>query len=95
MGSLSPGEMSCFIKHNKIDEMIECEQALQRKFSFPAMGVCAFNVLELGSSGNMETLMPLLRAHGTIILAGPKGSSVLKPENVQKADVEHVMKVKV
>ena len=95
MGSLSPGEMSCFIKHNKIDEMIEYERALQRKFSFPAMGVCAFNVLELGSSGNMETLMPLLRAHGTIIVTGPKGSSVLKPENVQKADVERVMKVKV
>ena len=94
-GLRAVGEMSCFIKHNKIDEMMEYEQALQRKFSFPAMGLCAFNVLELESSGNMDTLMPLLRAHGTIILTGPKGSAVLKPENVQKGDVEHVMKVKV
>jgi hypothetical protein len=94
-GLRAVGEMSCFIRHNKIDEMMEYEQALQRKFSFPAMGVCAFNVLELESSGNMDTLMPLLRAHGTIILTGPKGSAVLRPESVQKGDVEHVMKVKV
>jgi len=94
-GLRAVGEMSCFIKHNMIDEMMEYEQALQKKFSFPAMGLCAFNVQELASSGNMDTLFPLLRAHGTIILTGPKGSAVLKPENVQKSDVERVMKVKV
>ena len=49
----------------------------------------------MASTGNLETLMPLLRAHGTIILTGPKGSSVLKPDTVQKQDVEHVMKIKV
>ncbi|HUI01206.1 MAG TPA: MEDS domain-containing protein [Nitrososphaerales archaeon] len=94
-GLRAVGEMSCFIKHNKIDDMMEYEQALQRKFSFPAMGLCAFNVTELESSGNMDTLFPLLRAHGTIILTGPKGSAVLKPDEVQKSDVERVMKVKV
>jgi hypothetical protein len=93
-GLRAVGEMSCFISHNKIDEMMEYEQTLQRKFSFPAMGICAFNVLELESSGNMDMLMPLLRAHGTVILTGPKGSAVLKPEKVQKGDVEDVMKVK-
>jgi hypothetical protein len=94
-GLRAVGEMSCFVRHNKIDEMMDYEQALHRKFSFPAMGLCAYNVLEMASTGNIDTLMPLLRAHGTIILTGPKGSSVLKPDRVQKQDVEQVMMVRV
>lgn len=94
-GLRAVGEMSCFVRDNKIDEMMEYEQALERRFSFPAMGVCAYNLLEMASTGNLETLMPLLRAHSTIILTGPKGSAVMKPDAVQKQDVEHVMKVKV
>jgi MEDS: MEthanogen/methylotroph, DcmR Sensory domain len=94
-GLRAVGEMSCFIRHNKIDEMMDYEQALQRRFSFPAMGLCAYNVLEMASTGNIDTLMPVLRAHGTIILTGPKGSAVLKPDVVQKQDVEQVMKVRI
>jgi hypothetical protein len=94
-GLRAVGEMSCFIRHNKIDEMMDYEQALQRKFSFPAMGLCAYNVLEMASTGNLDTLMPLLRAHGTIILTGPNGSAVLKPDAVKKEHVEQVMMVSV
>jgi MEDS: MEthanogen/methylotroph, DcmR Sensory domain len=72
-------EMSYFFRHDKISELMIYERRLHRTFSFPAMGVCAYNLAEMHDHGHLETLLSLLHAHDQVILTGPKGLSVLEP----------------
>jgi hypothetical protein len=44
------------------------------------------------SSGSLDILMPLLRAHGPVILTGPKGGVILESSRVQEKHVEQVLK---
>lgn len=87
-------EMSCFVQHEKMVELEHYEHALGRQFPFPAMGVCAFNVVEMQRAGYMDRLMPLLLQHSTVILTGPKGSSVLESDRVKDHHVEKVFHVR-
>jgi len=86
-------EMSCFFRHGKVVELVEYERALGRRFHFPGMGVCAFGVVEMQSAGCLDILMPLLRAHGIVILTGPRGDVVLQPEGVQTRRVEEALQI--
>jgi hypothetical protein len=88
-------EMSCFIQNEKMVELADYERALGREFPFPAMGICAFNVVEMQRAGYLDRLMPLLMDHGTVILTGPKGSSVLNGDRVKDEHVEKVMHVRI
>ena len=94
-GLRASAEMSCFVHEKRMVELAEYEHALGRKFPFPAIGVCAFNVLELQKAGYLDRLMPLLMEHGTVILTGPKGSSVLNSDRVKDTHVEKVFHVRI
>lgn len=88
-------EMSCFFTRGKVVELLEYEKALGRQFHFPGIGLCAYNVLEMQAAGCLDTLMPLLRAHGLVILTGPRGASVLRSDRVEERHVEQAMEIRI
>lgn len=92
-GLRAAAEMSCFFRENKMKELMKYEYTLHRKFGFPAEGICAYNVFDMTRSGHLEMLMPMLRAHSTAILAGPKESVIVEPEKVEDKDVERTMHI--
>jgi hypothetical protein len=94
-GLRATAEMSCFFTHGKVVELVEYENALGKRFHFPGMGVCAFDVLEMQSAGCLDVLMPLLRAHGLVILTGPRGDVMLAPEQVQTRRVEQALEIRI
>lgn len=87
------GEMSCFFRQGKVVELVEYEKALGKRFHFPGMGVCAYDVIEMQSAGCLDILMPLLRAHGLVILTGPRGEVMLEPDAVQTRRVEQALQI--
>lgn len=87
-------EMSCFFRKGKLVELVEYERALGKSFNFPGMGVCGYDVLEMQSSGALNTLLPIIRAHGRVIFTGPNGSVVMEPERVENDHVEQVMQIR-
>jgi len=84
-------EMSCFFRTRKVPELVTYENDLNRKLSFPAFGICGYNLFDLYNSHSIDALWPLMRAHGTVIMTGPGGSLVLPPEEVRAKDVEKTM----
>jgi hypothetical protein len=92
-GMRAAAEMSCFFDHGLVDELIGYERDLHRKFSFPAFGVCGYNLVKMYNSGNLDALWPILRAHSVVIMTGPNGSFALEPEEVEQKDVEKTMGV--
>jgi hypothetical protein len=90
-GMRAAAEMSCFFDHRRVPELVGYEQDLHRKFSFPAVGVCGYNLVKMYNSGNLEVLWPILKAHGLVIMTGPDGSFALEPEEVDKRDIERTM----
>ena len=94
-GVRASGEMSCFFKQGKVDQLLEYENALHRKLSFPGRGVCAYNLVEMGNVDSLDFVWPILRAHSLVIMTGPNGSFALEPEKVTKEDVEGAMGVDV
>ena len=93
-GMRAAAEMSCFFQADKVRELEEYENALNRRFSFPGKGLCGYNMVEMYNSGHMETAFPLMRAHGLVILTGPKGSMVLEPDEVSRKDLANVLQIK-
>jgi MEDS: MEthanogen/methylotroph, DcmR Sensory domain len=89
-GMRGAAEMSCFFRKQKVTELEEYENALQREFSFAGKGICAYNMVEMYNSGHLETAFPLMRAHGLVILTGPNGTMVLEPEQVKRSDLQMV-----
>ena len=77
-------EMSYFFQNDMISELTTYENRLHRTFSFPVMGVCAYNLTEMHDHGHLETLLSLLHAHDQVILTGPRGPSILEPTEAQK-----------
>jgi len=94
-GIRAAAEMSCFFRRGKVPQLVEYERALGKGFYFPGMGVCAYNVLEMQSAGCLDVLMPLLRAHGNVILTGPKGAVSLPAERVQQRQVERTLEIRI
>lgn len=75
------GEMSCFFRDKMIDHLVTFERRLHRTFPFPAIGLWAYDVTELSNSGHLEPLVRLFHAQNPVIFAGPKGETVLMPED--------------
>jgi hypothetical protein len=92
-GMRAAAEMSCFFDHRLVDELVAYEQDLHRKFSFPAFGLCGYNLVKIYNSGNLDVLWPIIRAHSLVIMTGPNGSFALEPEQVDQRDVEKTMAV--
>ncbi|MHB1907713.1 MAG: MEDS domain-containing protein [Nitrososphaerales archaeon] len=93
-GMRAGAEMSCFFHEHKVKELIDYENALHRTLSFPAEGICGYNVADLYTSRNLQTIMPIVRAHDPVIFAGPKESLILEPNKVEMKDFAETMNVK-
>ena len=90
-GIRAAAEMSCFFKERKVEELVAYEKALHRNLSFPARGLCGYNLVEMGNSGNLDVLWPILKAHSLVIMTGPSGSFALEPEAISDARIEKTM----
>ena len=74
------GEMSCFIKHDLVEELIDYEHALHSVLDIPMMAICAYNSEALTKVDNpIDVYSELVRAHGKVLFAG-KDKSVGKLE---------------
>lgn len=87
-GIRAAGEMSCFFKEGKLKELMEYERSLDTSFSFPGKGICAYNLVEMGNSGNLDMLWPIIKAHGLVIMTGPRGGFALESSKLTERDVE-------
>jgi hypothetical protein len=93
-GMRAAAEMSCFFKNDMVKELITYENALHRKLSLPAEGICAYNVRELSRRNELGIIMPMVRAHDPVIMTGPNQSLLLEPEKVEEKQVEETMKIR-
>ena len=92
-GMRAAAEMTCFFDQRKVDELVAYERDLHRRFSFPAFGLCGYNLIKMYNSGNLDALWPIIRAHSVVIMTGPNGSFALEPEEITSEDVEGAMGV--
>jgi hypothetical protein len=81
-GIRAVGEMDCFFKHRKIEELIQYEYTLHTKFLFPEKGICGYDLVGMENSGNLESLWPIIKAYGLVIMMGPHGSFALPQEKL-------------
>jgi sugar-specific transcriptional regulator TrmB len=74
------GEMSCFLKHSLVDELIEYEKALHTILDIPLTAICAYNSETLASVENpIDVYSELVKAHGKVLFAS-KDTTVGKVE---------------
>jgi hypothetical protein len=90
-GLRAAAEMSCFFNHGMIDDLVAYENALHKRLSFNAEGICAFNIVEMSKLGYLDVFMPLVRAHDPVIFGSPNGYVILKPHKVEKSHAEKML----
>jgi sugar-specific transcriptional regulator TrmB len=65
------GEMSCFIKHDLIQELLNYERTLHSVLDIPMTAICAYNAEILAEVENpIDIYSELVKAHGKILFAG-------------------------
>jgi len=70
------GETSCFFEHGLVEELVEYERSLHRVLDFPMTAICAYNTDLVVNGGKRELYLDLIKAHSTVIFAGPEGAVV-------------------
>jgi len=61
-------EMSCFLEHDGLTELVAYEQSLQREVAFPVRGICAYDV----SLVPIGIFNELIAAHSNSVFLGPE-----------------------
>ncbi|TFG27699.1 hypothetical protein EU527_18280 [Candidatus Thorarchaeota archaeon] len=65
------GEMSCFVQHDLVEELVEYEHALHTILDIPMIAICAYNSNLLSKIENpINVYSELVRAHGKVLFAG-------------------------
>jgi sugar-specific transcriptional regulator TrmB len=65
------GEMSCFIDHDLVPELIEYEHALHTVLDIPMTAICAYNAKILSKIENpIDVYSEIVKAHGKVLFAG-------------------------
>jgi len=65
------GEMTCFFRHNLVEQLIEYERALHRVLDIPIIAACAYNANTVMEADNpIDLYNELLKAHGKILFTG-------------------------
>ena len=95
LGLRVTGETSCFFDEGKVRELLRYEYALHRVLSIPIEAICAYNVPKIVNTGYTDMIMPLIRAHGGAIFTAGGGTMIVEPEEVEKTDVEELLKIKI
>jgi len=79
------GEMSCFIQHRLVKELLEYERALHTTLDIPMTAICAYSSEELGSIDNpIDVYFELVKAHGKLLFAG-RDSRTTERTEIRKA----------
>jgi hypothetical protein len=79
-GIRAAADMSPMLREKKTKELMDYELALRTRFDFPGKGVCAYNLVELHNSGNLDYMVKIFMAHSVVILSGPNGYAIREPE---------------
>ena len=70
-GMVVTGEMSCFIEHDLLDDLIDYEHALHTVLEIPMTAICAYNADALTNVDNpVDVYSELVKAHGKVLFAG-------------------------
>jgi len=65
------GEMTCFFRHNLVEQLLEYERALHRVLDVPIIAACAYNANTVMEVDNpIDLYNELLKAHGKILFTG-------------------------
>jgi len=70
------GETECFFKNRMVTELVEYEKALHRVLDIPMAAICAYNTDTVTNEGKGELYLDLIKAHSTVIFAGPEAGAV-------------------
>lgn len=91
-GIRAGADMSPVLRADRGPDVVAYEERLGRKFSFPGKGICAYDLVTLNNSGELEHLMPIFMAHAMVILAGPGGYAVRRPEEIERGGLAGVLR---
>lgn len=70
-GIRATGEMSCFLDHDLLDDLIDYEHALHTVLDIPMTAICAYNADRLTNVDNpVDVYSELVKAHGKVLFAG-------------------------
>ncbi len=62
------GEMSCFIKHGLVEDLLEYEKALHSVLEIPIMAICAYSSWAIeGIENPVNVYSELVKAHGKVL----------------------------
>lgn len=79
------GEMSCFIEHRLVRELVEYERTLHTSLDIPMTAICAYSSEALGRIDNpIDVYSELVKAHGKLLFAG-RDSRTSKKMEIRKA----------
>jgi len=70
------GETACFFNHGMVKELVKYEKSLHKVFELPMTGICAYDTNVVAKEGGGEIYLDLIKAHSTVIFAGPEASVV-------------------
>ncbi|MDE1858222.1 MAG: MEDS domain-containing protein [Thaumarchaeota archaeon] len=91
-GIRAGADMSPILKADRGPDVVAYEERLGRKFTFPGKGICAYDLIALHNSGELQHLMPIFMAHAMVILAGPGGYAVRRPDEVERDGLAGVLR---
>jgi len=66
------GETACFFNQGMVRELVEYEKALRRVLEFPMTAICAYDTNLVAKVDEGELYLNLIKAHSTVIFAGPE-----------------------
>ena len=93
-GIRAAADMSPMLRDKRTKELMDYELALNTRFDFPGKGVCAYNLVELYNSGDLDYMLKIFTAHAVVILAGPNGYAIREPETAKKAGLLNAVQSK-
>jgi len=70
------GETTCFFNHGMVKELLEYEKALHKVLEFPMTAICAYDTETVAKTNGGELYLDLIKAHSTVIFAGPEAGIV-------------------
>jgi hypothetical protein len=70
------GEMACFLKRNRVKELVEYEKTLHRVLDLSMTAICAYDSDSVRTDKNQGLFLDLLLAHSSVIVTGPTSGVV-------------------
>ena len=82
------GEMACFFNHGMVKELVEYEKSMRKVFEIPVTGICAYDTNLVANEGRGGLYLDLIKAHSTVVFAGPEAGLVKSRSEVMASGLE-------